>query len=109
MAQLDSPAAGGEPVTPDSAPASNDPFDAIADSFFGEEEENDAAGSGAAPELDADDLPDGEPDSDEAGPAIAPPVSWTAEEKAKFQALPRDVQETLARRESERERFIQSK
>lgn len=40
---------------------------------------------------------------------IAPPVSWTAEEKAEFAELPRALQETLTRRESEREKFVQTK
>lgn len=49
-------------------------------------------------EIDADDLP-----------PITPPVSWTAEEKAEFAELPRALQETLTRRESEREKFVQTK
>lgn len=40
---------------------------------------------------------------------ITPPVSWTAEEKAEFAELPRALQETLTRRESEREKFVQTK
>jgi len=50
------------------------------------------------PEIEADDLP-----------PIDAPSSWTAEEKAKFAELPRDVQETVTRREAERERFVQTK
>lgn len=42
-------------------------------------------------------------------PPITPPVSWTAEEKAEFAELPRALQETLTRRESEREKFVQTK
>lgn len=42
-------------------------------------------------------------------PPITPPVSWTAEEKAEFADLPRALQETLTRRESEREKFVQTK
>jgi hypothetical protein len=49
-------------------------------------------------EIEADDLP-----------PIEAPVSWTAEEKATFAQLPRDVQETLSRREGEREKFVQTK
>ncbi len=44
-----------------------------------------------------------------AEPPIAPPVSWTAEEKAEFADLPRALQETLTRRETEREKFVQTK
>jgi hypothetical protein len=104
MAQLDNPAAGGDSVVSDGAPANQDPIETIADSFFEEEAEGDGD---AAPELEADDVPDEEEEAAE--PAIAPPVSWSAEEKERFKALPREVQETLARRESERERFVQSK
>ena len=64
---------------------------------------------------DADDLtPEDVPD-DPAGEAgdnpepIAPPVSWTGENKAKFAELPRDVQEYIAERETEREKFVQTK
>lgn len=52
----------------------------------------------AESEIEADDLP-----------PITPPVSWTAEEKAEFAELPRALQETLTRRESEREKFVQTK
>ena len=108
MAQLDNPAAGSDSVTSDGAPASNDPIDTIADSFFEEEEQGgDASHGEAAAELVADDVSDEEAETSE--PGIAPPVSWTAEEKARFKSLPREVQETLARRETERERFVQSK
>lgn len=42
-------------------------------------------------------------------PAIDAPNSWKAEEKEAWAAIPRAVQETIARRESERDRFVQSK
>lgn len=41
-------------------------------------------------------------------PAIEPPVSWTAEEKQLFTQLPPELRQTLARRESERERLTQT-
>jgi hypothetical protein len=40
---------------------------------------------------------------------VTPPVSWTPAEKEEFARLPRAVQETLSRREAERERFVQAK
>lgn len=40
---------------------------------------------------------------------IAAPTSWKAEDKAGWDELPRNVQETISRRESEREKFLQSK
>jgi hypothetical protein len=36
------------------------------------------------------------------GPPIDPPVSWDADAKAKFAAMPRDVQEYVSKREAER-------
>ena len=42
-------------------------------------------------------------------PPIEPPISWTAEDKAKFAELPRELQETVGKREAEREKFVQSK
>jgi hypothetical protein len=121
MAQLDSPAAGGEAatVTDAATTAPANVIDELTDSFFeGGDDEPDEEADGPAGEgdaLDADDLPDDEPGADgadgaeAADRAIDPPVSWTAEEKEKFKALPREVQETVARRETERERFVQAK
>lgn len=63
------------------------------------------------PEEDAptNDEPEAEDVSDDALPPIQAPVSWTAEEKEEFSQLPRALQETLSRREVEREKFVQSK
>jgi hypothetical protein len=52
---------------------------------------------------------EGEDADDRSVPPVAPPVSWTAAEKEEFAGLPRAVQETLSRREAERERFVQAK
>lgn len=66
----------------------------------GEPVEGETEGAEAEPEIEeeADDLP-----------PIEAPVSWDAEAKERFAKLPRDDQEYLAKRESERERFLQSK
>lgn len=42
-------------------------------------------------------------------PEAAAPVSWTAEEKALFAKLPPDLRQTVARRESEREKAFTAK
>lgn len=42
-------------------------------------------------------------------PPIDAPVSWSAEEKGEFAELPRNIQETLTKREAQREKFVQSK
>ena len=69
-------------------------------------EETDEAPQGAEPELTEEDVSD----EDEAEvPPITPPVSWTGENKARFAELPRDVQEYISQRETEREKFVQSK
>jgi hypothetical protein len=39
-------------------------------------------------------------------PPIEPPVSWTAEAKERWQTLPRETQDYIAQRESERERLL---
>src|SRR5437868_13078345 len=38
--------------------------------------------------------------------AIAPPVSWSDEEKETFRKLPREAQSVVARREGERDRML---
>lgn len=66
-----------------------------------EEEEEvppEAAEDELEPEEEADDLP-----------PIDAPVSWDAEAKEAFKALPRDLQETVQKREADRERFVQQK
>lgn len=48
-----------------------------------------------------------EPDAEEpAAPAIEPPASWSADDKAKFAALPPDLQAVVSRRESERDKLV---
>lgn len=66
------------------------------------------------PILEGDDAAPGEPasgDTDEseaepAEPAIEPPSSWKAEDKALWPTLPREVQQVLTAREAEREAGI---
>lgn len=57
---------------------------------------------------EAEDETDTEEEADDL-PPIDAPVSWDGEAKAKFAELPRDVQEYVAKREGERERFVQQK
>jgi hypothetical protein len=67
----------------------------------------------AGAESEAGDAPgesDGAADGDPGHlAAIDPPPSWTTEEQAAFAELPRTLQETLTRREAERERLIEAK
>lgn len=73
--------------------------------------EEEAEGEAGQPaELTVEDL--GDDAEGEAGddlPPIAAPISWKAEEQEEFKQLPRALQETLSRREAEREKFVQSK
>jgi hypothetical protein len=75
------------------------------------EEEEAKAPDAAEPELTVDDVQDDAEPQGEADelPPIAPPVSWTGENKEKFAELPRDVQEYIAQRETDREKFVQTK
>jgi hypothetical protein len=58
----------------------------------------------AAPPQEAPGETEGEPDPAEALPPIEPPRSWTKEEKERFASLPRETQEYLSNRETERDR-----
>ena len=63
-------------------------------------------------EADDDNQPDTESDDepqDVDDGAIEAPTSWTAEEKAAFAKLPPETQSALARRESERETYLQTR
>lgn len=108
MAQLLDATAGGDPVIEkddatvpgpeaEAAPKDIDPTEF----YSGDDDDGDGSEQQDQPEGDEDDGDQPEP--------IAPPVSWSAEDKAEWDSLPRSVQETLARRESEREKFVQSK
>lgn len=88
------------------------------DDRFADEPADDAAPVEAAADEAEQDAPEGEtegqdaePESEqgEEAPAIAPPVSWKAEDKQAFSALPANLQQVVADREAERERFVQSK
>jgi len=52
-----------------------------------------------------------EPDAPEEddGPAIDPPTSWNASDRAEFAKLPREAQSIIARREGERDRYVQQR
>ena len=69
-----------------------------------EQDDHEPAGAGAAEEPLT-----GENETDQSEPpgraAIEAPVSWSAEDKAEFAKLPAAVQQTVLRRETERERI----
>lgn len=118
--------AAGEVGNPaDTNPAS--PFEDIAAEMLGEDTQgdddqqqsddpqgnDDANADDKQGDDDGDDLSPDDLDNDDDGkadlPPIDPPVSWDAEAKEAFKNLPRDLQETVQKREVERERFVQAK
>ena len=107
MTHPDTPEVGGE-VNNEPADA-REAFETIAADWLGEEEPAEEA-EGQEPEAteEAEDELEIEAEEDEL-PPIEAPVSWDAEAKAKFAELPRETQEYLAKREGERERFVQQK
>ena len=103
-------AVGGEALAPDSSPpAATDPIDAIVKSFLDEDEDERQPEIGEEDEAYAEPVEDYIEDEADELPPIAPPVSWTAGKKEEFARLPRDLQEYVSTRETERERFVQSK
>lgn len=88
-------------------------FNELAKEEFGltdeeQDEEGPAEGEAQAETEGAEDETTDEADADDL-PPIDPPVSWDAEAKAKFAELPRELQETVQKRETERERFVHQK
>lgn len=104
MAQPET-AAGDVGNPADSNPA--DAFNELAEELIGEDQEEEEPAEGDDAE-EADDEPEAEAEEEEL-PPIDAPVSWDAESKEAFAQLPRDLQETVQKREAERERFVQSR
>jgi len=105
--------AAGEVGNPaDSSPA--DAFNELAAEMLGDDEERPEEGEPEGEQPEGDETDESEDDleaeaEEEELPPIDAPVSWTAEEKERFAGLPRETQEFIAKRETERERFVQSK
>lgn len=108
MTQEATPVGGSDEPVIAAEPTLEDRFSAVAEPEE-EQEQPDAAEAEDAPELTEEDVAEeGEEQGEDPDP-ITPPVSWTKENKEKFSELPRDVQEYIAERETEREKFVQSK
>jgi len=78
----------------------------------GADEAPDDAGPDDSPTTgDDDDREEAEPEGGEesTAPAIEPPTSWSAQDKALFSQLPPEAQQVIARRESERDRVVQQR
>ncbi len=104
-------ASGGDPVdnTTD-APETAVENLSTTDDLYPDDQPQPDGDEGELPADDGEGEPDGEHDEghDDA-PAIEPPHSWKAEDKAKWANLPRDTQEIIARRETEVARLITQK
>lgn len=79
----------------------DDPQDDADDSDPNDEDSDPNVNDEGDEDTDSEDEPD--------EPAIKPPHSWKAEEKERWESLPRETQEYLSEREAERERFVNSK
>lgn len=94
--------------------AAADPFEALAEEFLGPDEPEEdelqehEAEEGEDPE-NAEEVAEEAVEEEPELPPIDPPTSWDKEAKDRFTKLPREDQEYLAKRESERERFVQAK
>lgn len=91
----------------------NDITSKLSSLLGGPEAEDEESSTEADPALD-DDAPEtaseeGAESDEPATPAIEPPASWDAEAKAKWRALPPDVQELISTREMERDRATSMK
>ena len=109
MTQEATPVGGEAPE-----PVETDPFEAMAEEFLGPDEtDEDEEISEELGEAEADEA-EAEADQEEAIeaeelPPIDAPVSYDAKAKEEFAKLPREAQEYWSKRESERERFVQTK
>lgn len=100
--------ANDEPIIA-AEPTLEDRFAAISEQEEEKPEEGAEQPEGAEPELTEEDVIEAEAEDEKDLQPIQPPVSWTGENKEKFAQLPRDVQEYIAQRETEREKFVQTK
>lgn len=88
--------AGDDDAPPAREPAGDQPQS-------GGDKPPDTGADESRPTGDEDDKGSGEP---AAPPAIEPPVSWTEEERGAFRQLPPELQQTVVRRESQREAVL---
>lgn len=102
-------AVGGEAQSP-VEPTAESFGTELAKDVFGitDEEEEQPAEEGEQPVEGAEAETAVEEEADDL-PPIEPPVSWDAEAKDVFKSLPREAQEIVAKREGEREKFVQQK
>lgn len=96
MAVADAVAPDAQPVVP-----ANETTDAA--DFYRDQPQADAE-----PAPQGDEGGEGEQEGGDPDP-IAAPLSWAKDAKETFASLPREAQEIIAKRETEREQFVQSK
>lgn len=104
-------AVGGEANNPVETTAT-EAFEQMAEEWLGPDEEEPEEAleeEGEQPEAVEGEEAEDETDEEAEVPPIDAPVSWDAEAKEVFASLPREAQEIVAKREAEREKFVQSK
>jgi len=123
LAQLDAQAAVVADDSTDSAAAQTnttatqqeaEPKDVSLEEMYGEDRPQDAPEAGEDGAGEGEERQEGEEGAEEGEqqddlPPVNAPSSWKAEEKELFSSLPRNVQETIARREAERDQFVNRK
>jgi hypothetical protein len=100
MTDPEQAAAGADDPVIAAEPSIEDRFATLTDGLAeeGAEEAEELAGTEEAGEDDEPEIP-----------PIAAPASWTAEEQEEFSRLPHALQQTLTRREAEREKVVQAR
>lgn len=103
------PEMDGAPVG-DSEPTIEDRFAALGEAAESADDTPDEEAHEPLARDEEEGAPEGPEPADQEDPAeLSPPASWNGAEKEEFRRLPRALQETLSRRETERERFVQAK
>lgn len=102
-----------EAVASDSPVESTDNLESIlAAHFEAEEEVPEEATEETAEQAETEEVAEEGAENEEIEAELPPidlPTSWKAEEKEHWETLPRETQEYIAQRESQREKFVQSK
>jgi len=109
--QTETSAVGGE-TAPVGSTDPTEVFTKLAEETFGITDEEEQPAEDAEEQSEATEEAEDEPEIEEEAddlPPIEAPVSWDAEAKETFKNLPREAQEIVAKREAEREKFVQSK
>lgn len=102
--------AAGDAVTDSTSANPEDMLAEEIDDILGpEEEEEEEVTAEEGEEASEEEAEAEEGEEEETSPAIDPPVSWSKEDKELFASLPPEAQAVVARREAERDKFVNQK